>query len=291
MFQRVLICTDLNDGIQRLVQLVPALGDSGIKKVVFLRVVPLWQEGEIPREDTETMEATQRELSLAQAHHREGIEVVCEVKSGSPEDQIVQVAQEHQIDALILGASTRSFLTEKLFGSTTATIAQRMCRPLLTLRPQLISTYTEAELTLRCGHLFDYLLIPFDGSGAALYLVEQIKTIVTQNPHNTLKRCRLLWIQEPGARNLTNDYQRQQSQTKLEQAKADLEALQLTVETEVRQGEPLQELLEAAMVHDISAIAVSSRRANALLDWSIPSFGNEVLRRSWHPVLFFPPQR
>lgn len=291
MFQRVLICTDFNDGIQRLTQLVPDLAVSGIRKLVFLNSVPLWEEGEIPREDREAMEISRQQLENAQQTHSSDIEVFCEVRSGEPEGNIIKVAQHHEIDALILGSSTRSFLTEKLFGSTAATLAQRMSRPLLTLRPQLISTYTNAELALRCQSLFRYLLLPFDGSQAACYLVEQIKQAVENNATNTLENCLLLWVQEEGRRGLPNTYQHKQAQEKLDQAQATLEALNLTVKTDILQGEPLKELLKAAMVHDISAIAISSRKANALLDWSIPSFGNEVLRSSWHPVLFFPPQR
>jgi hypothetical protein len=98
-------------------------------------------------------------------------------------------------------------------------------------------------------------------------------------------------VEDAGRRELSRDYQVKQAKERLAQVKADLEAINLMVETEVRQGNPLLEVLEAAQLSDASAIALSSEAPNKLIDWSIPGFTNEVLRRSWHPVIYFPPQR
>ncbi|WP_017713030.1 universal stress protein [Prochlorothrix hollandica] len=301
MFQRVLVCTDFHDGIQRLTQFIPELAASGLQKLTFLHCVPLWEEGEIPRPNLPVLKQAEERLQQAcqrvesQIPDSNPIDVTWEVRSGSPNDNIMQVAEALDVDALILGSTTRNFLTEKLFGSTTATLAHRLHRPLLTLRPQLISTYTQGELALRCQFLFRYLLLPFDGSVAGQYLVQQVKHYVQRSREmaggkTVLEQCLLLWIIDDAARRVPQDYHTEHREEQLAAAQAELQALGLTVTTEIRRGEPLRELLDAAMNHDISAIAVSSRKANALLDWSVPSFGNEVMRQSWHPVLFFPPQ-
>ncbi|MFP4578182.1 MAG: universal stress protein, partial [Coleofasciculus sp.] len=78
-------------------------------------------------------------------------------------------------------------------------------------------------------------------------------------------------------------------QEKLKPIKADLEALGLQVKTEVRVGNPYLEVLDAATVFDISAIAVSSETIGSIIELPIRSFAGELMRRSWHPVLFFPP--
>lgn len=300
MFQRVLVCTDFHDGVQRLLQFIPELAASGIQKLLFLHCVPLWQEGEIPRDNQAMIDQAEQRLRAALSVPTDSlpypIEVEWEVRSGSPDENIIQVADRIEADVLILGATTRNFLTEKLFGSTTANLAYRMHRPLLTLRPQLISTYTQAELALRCQNLFRDLLLPFDGSPAAQYVVQRVADWVQQTRSTTdspapgsLHHCHLLWIVDNALRRTPSQHQPEDIEVKLAQAQAQLEAVGLTVTPEIRRGEPLYQLLDAAMEQDISAIAVSSRKANALLDWSVPSFGNEVMRRSWHPVLFVPP--
>jgi nucleotide-binding universal stress UspA family protein len=67
--------------------------------------------------------------------------------------------------------------------------------------------------------------------------------------------------------------------------------LGLQVHAEARLGNPYEEVLQAALEFDISAIAISSDNSGKLIEWSVRSFASELMRRSWHPVLFFPPPR
>jgi nucleotide-binding universal stress UspA family protein len=70
-----------------------------------------------------------------------------------------------------------------------------------------------------------------------------------------------------------------------------LESLDIQVSTQIAHGEPIQEILKAANELDVSAIACSSDSLGKLIEWSIPSCAGEILRRSWHPVLYFPPEK
>jgi nucleotide-binding universal stress UspA family protein len=107
-----------------------------------------------------------------------------------------------------------------------------------------------------------------------------------------LKQCVLIWVvEEGGRREIPKDYQLREAQQKLESVKAELEQLDLQVDTEVRLGDPLLELLNAALEFDISAIAIASDNLGKIIEWPVRSFAGELMRRSWHPVLFFPPQR
>ena len=292
MFQRCLICTDFSDGLHRLVQFVPSLAAGGMKQIVFMHAVPLWQEGVTPRADTEKIEQARERLSSALQNLPSGVEVNVEVPSGRPLDTIPQLAQTYHIDSIVTGMPSRNLLQEKLFGSTTAGLARALATPITIVRPQLISTYTNEELDLRCRHLYRYLLIPYDGSNAAKYLVQKIKHYAQNRPANSLEHCLLCWVVDDARhRELPKDYQLQQAREQLSPIKAELEQLGLQVSVEVRLGNPLTEVLEVAQIFDISAIAISSGTLGRLLEWSIPSFAGELMRRSWHPVLFFPPQK
>jgi len=101
----------------------------------------------------------------------------------------------------------------------------------------------------------------------------------------------LLWaIDEGGRKEVPIEYRLEEAREKLEAVKADLETLGLDVNVEVRQGNPLLEILQTALEFDISAIATAYVTRGKLRDWTAPSFANEVLRRSWFPVLFFSPK-
>jgi nucleotide-binding universal stress UspA family protein len=292
MFERLLVSTDFSDGLYRLVNCVPSLVATGLKQIVFLHSVPIWDEGGIPRVDQEKVDQAKQRLSTALETVPEGVEVFVEVLSGRPVDAILETVQKYQSDLVLLGMPSRSLLNEKLFGSTTIGLCQKVKVPLMILRPQLMSTFTEAELDLRCRSLFRYLLIPYDGSDSCKYLVEVIRQKATQQSLGSLECCMLCWVVEPsGRRSLQHQSQLEDATASLEAVKADLETLGLRVTSEVRQGNPIVEIQALAEVVDINAIAISSKNFGNLRELSVPSFAGEILRRSWHPVLFFPPQR
>lgn len=292
MFRHSLICTDFSDGLHRLVRFVPSLAASGLQQITFLHTVAISQDREVPRIDEESLQAIRDRLSASLGDVPAGIEVNIEVQSGKPIDNILQVSKSNGVDLIMVGMAGRGLLNEKLFGSTTMGLCQRTPLPIMTLRPQLISTYTTEELDLRCRHLFQDLLLPYDGSDSADYLVQRVQAIAQQYPEGSLKRGLLCWVlEEQNRRSLPRDYDKDSALEKLNTVKAELVKLGLDIDVEVREGSPMNELLEAALERDITAIAISSSPTNRLVGWSIPSFAEDILRRSWHPVLYFPPEK
>lgn len=293
MFHRLLVCTEFSDGVDRLAYFTPSLAKAGVEQIVFLHSVPL-REGEgIPRVDSEKVAQARKMLEAATHDAPTDVDVKVEVESGRPIDTILKTATRYQTDLIILGMPIRTLLTEKLFGSTTMGLCQRITVPLMILRPQLISTYTSEELSLRCQHLFRYLLIPYDGSDSANYLIDRIKTIAQNGPTQSLERLHLCWVvDDVGRRGVPRDYQIDAARESLASVKADLDPLNVFINPiEVRQGNAVVEVLESAKMSDVSAIAVSSGSLGKILEWSSPSFAGELLRRSWHPLIYFPPKR
>lgn len=286
MFKCALVCTDFDDSLQRLLEFVPDLVQSGLDQIVFFHNVSLTKDREIPRVDDDAVTEAKHRLAVAsQAALPEGKSVVVDVRSGRVIDNIAKVARCYDANILFLGTPTRSLLTEKIFGSTTTGIANQLDVPLVILRPQLISTYRVQELALRCQTLFDHLLVPFDGSDSAKCLVSQIKAAAQTNSHP--KQCTLCWVIDECIRIELRESE-EQVQKLLDEVKADLESVGIEVFTEVRQGDPQPEILKSAEVNDISAIAICSGKSKGILQWSVPSFTSALLRSSWHPVIHFP---
>ncbi len=292
MFQSCLICTDLTDGLYRFVDCVPSLAQCGIKKIVFFHSVPLWEEGEVPRIDEEKVEQAEQRLQKALAHKTSGVEVLVEVLSGKPLDTIPRVLKKHPVDVIMTGAPIKSLLEEKFFGSTSAGLAKITDRPLNIIRPELITTYTREELALRCQHLWRYLLIPYNDTETARYLIEEIKKYASDRPKDSLKQCMLMTaIDDCGRKSLLAQERAQEAETKLQSVKSELEALGLEVNTLVKTGNPLEEITTAALDFDISAIAIATDYRNSLLQWTVRSFANDLMRTSWFPVLLFSPKK
>ncbi|MBE9111695.1 universal stress protein [Nodosilinea sp. LEGE 07298] len=289
MFQRALICTDFTDGIYRLAQFGSSLAAGGFKSLVFVHCMSVESGPEIPRQDSTQLEPARQRLQELLRDAPDDIEVTIEVQLGRASDCILRLAKQHQTDVIFLGSPTRTLLEEKLFGSTTATLAEKTGVPMVILRPQLMSTYTTAELKLRCAHLFRYLLVPYDGTEGGKKIIQNIHRQVKNNPNSVLERVRLLWvIDDHVRRELRGDNPVEQAQQELDKIQAELAELNLVVNTTVVEGSPLEEIMKTAETYDIGAIAACSRNIDGILKWSSPSLTREILRCSWHPVLFFP---
>lgn len=291
MFRRLLICTDFSDGLHRLVNFVPGLAASGIEKLVFLHSIPFVDCEGVPRVDTDKIEQARERLGVALKQVPSGVDVHVEVESGRPVDLILRAVEAYAVDLIVVGTPTRSLLAEKLFGSTTVELSQRLTVPLMILRPQLIATYTAEELNLRCRHLFRYLLVPYHGSDTSKFLIQQLQQKLQQSPI-ALERLHLCWVVEGiRRRDIPIDYQLKNAQQALEAVADELRTDGIIVDpVEVREGDPIVEVLAAAQMADVSAIVATSSSTNKLLQWSVPQFMEELLRRSWHPLLYFPPK-
>lgn len=292
MFQRLLVCTDLTDGLHRLSQLVPDLAASGIQQLGFLHCVPIGQDYGIPKEDTQEIETARERLRAALQTVPTGVDVQVRVESGEATDTILRIAQELQSDLIVLGTPPRSLLSEKLIGSTLMQVCQRSSSALMNLRPQLMATYTSEELALRCRHLFRWLMIPYDDSDAAKSVIAQVKRYVQHNPNHAIQQIQLCTAVDClRQRSLPEAYQLEAAQNALEAAQAELQSLGLLVKAELRQGEPVSEILAAAQTHEVSAIVVAADHRHRLLQLSAPSFATELLRRSWHPLIYLPAKK
>jgi len=287
MFKRALICTDFSDSLQRFAKFVPDLAKGGMTHIVFFHNVPLMTSREIPCVDEERVSEARERLSVAQSEVPEGTTVEIEVASGRASDNIMRAVKEYQPDIIFSGMPTRSVLNERLFGSTTMALAEKTNIPLLILRPQLISTYRESELAQRCRDMFDYFLVPYDGSESAAKIIDEIKTRIKDNPECALATCLLSWVIDGGGRLSSSDLTKQ-AQAKLDEAAKELAGLGTQIETEVREGDPVEEILKSGEMHDISAIAVCTGKSKGLLQLTVPSFTSAMLRASWHPIIHFP---
>lgn len=295
MFRRLLITTDFADGLHRLVNFIPELAQAGFEEVVFLHCVPLL-EGNIPQVDEKKQAQVQAQLAPALENIPEGMQVQIELPSSpsksSTAQAILNAVHQHQSDLVIVGMPTHNLLDEKLFGSTTSTLAQKIAVPVLILRPQLVSAYTVEELSLRCQHLFRFLLIPYDGSASAGHVIDFVTRQTQAHPPQEKITCLLCWVLEKtGKKNLGLQPQSADCEQSLQGVKQRLETSDLQVETQIRHGNAIAEIEAVALESDTSVIVVSSRHFGRLLELSIPSFAGEILRRSWHPILFVPPAR
>lgn len=287
MFKRCLICTDLKEGLQRLTKFVDHLGAGGLEEITFFHSVPLWTQGEIPRIDKDKINEAKAFFTNSLPSIPDGITVNIEVASGDASQNIVETVKKFNCDFVIIGTALKNAIQEGLFGSTATKLTKKLKVPLMILRPQLISIFREEELALRCRHLNDFWLIPYKDGKSSNYLIKRIKQYATDKIIAEGHKILLLTVIEDISRSpllIEDNFNR--AKKELEKIKQDLEALGMNVDYLVKKGDPIPETLKVALDYDISAITLADDRDNIFLDWTLRTFGQEILHRSWFPLFY-----
>ncbi len=290
MFKQVLIPTDLQDGLPKLTNYLQPLAAAGIEKLVFFHACPIDDDGDKPRLREEKLNRARNLLKLDASKIPANVTAEVIIDNRRPADAILDTVEKHQIDLVLASRPIRSLLDEKLFGSTTIGVLQRIKIPVMILRPQLLWVMTTAELNLRCQQLFRNLLVPYDHSSSAQHLMQQIRKGVQGQGNHGIAALTLCWIiSDAGQGELGVGEERPRAEKILAELKREFTGYGLSVETEIRVGNPIVEAQLAAHDRDIHAIAVSSASVGKIWELSIPSFAGDIIRRCVFPVIYFPP--
>lgn len=297
MFERVLVATDFEDGLYRFGLCLQSFRDSGVQHLGFVHAIP-WKGNQVgglpPSMDEEKSDATAYINRYLQPNVPAELAPDIIVQVGKPSEVIQHAIDSFKPDVMVLGMPSRSLLAEKVFGSTTIGLIPQLDIPVLIVRPPMASALTEAELNLRCRDLFDYLLVPCDLENVTQTLLAKVTEALQQGEGTQTDRILLLHVMETtSSRRFSTDVEAQLGSAKEKLAALGAELAQhipatVKVDTEVRVGSPVKEILATAQDYDITAIATTSRNTGRIWEWTVPSVAGELLRRSWHSVLFFP---
>ncbi|HIK25596.1 MAG TPA: universal stress protein [Thermosynechococcus sp. M46_R2017_013] len=290
MFKNILISTDLHDGLPKLTHYLEALKAAGARKLIFLHARPINEEGDKPRLRAEKLQQVRELLKVDTTKVPADLKAEAIIENRRPADAILDAVEKHQIDLVLVSRPIRSLLDEKLFGSTTIEVLQRIKVPVMILRPQVLWVMTTAELNLRCQNLFRHLLVPYDHSPSAQHLVQKLREGVKKPEQASIGSLTFCWIiSDAGKGELGVGEQRPKAEKILADLKQEFTSYGLNVETEIRFGSPVVEAQLAAYDRDIHGIVVSSGSVGKIWELSIPSFAGEIIRRCVFPVIYFPP--
>lgn len=156
-FRKILCPVDQSgpsaQGLSNAVRLAQALGGE----LVVLTVVPevSWltaaaETGQLAdaraEYDAKWREEFDRFVAGIPAH---GVATRTEVRYGSPHEQILAAARDHQADVIVMGATGRTGLVRVLLGSTTRRVLERLPCSLLTVKEEdVLEELFEGELQL-----------------------------------------------------------------------------------------------------------------------------------------------
>ncbi|TYL36520.1 universal stress protein [Natronococcus pandeyae] len=289
MFTTILVPTDGSAGSEAAIAHATDLAWTYGGTVHALYVVDTGSEpNEMRADDREAfrapserrgLEATIRITDRAEAHD---LRAAREVREGVPHSEILAYADEHDVDAIVMGTHGRTGAERARLGSTTERVITLADVPVLSVR----LSEDDEEPASEDG-LYEQVLIPTDGSDAAERAAENALEIaarydadvhavyvVDSTPYDLEDAPRsIVGLLTEGGRNATEtvaDMARERG---------------LSVTTEVRRGIPAEELLECASAVDADLVAMGTRGRTVDADRLLGSTTARVVRRSAIPVL------
>ncbi|MFW5868386.1 MAG: universal stress protein [Armatimonadota bacterium] len=283
MFAKILVGTDLSESSLAVLDYVPRLREFGLERVILAHVVYVPDAGgaehvllEQAREDIKGQADRLREANL-------DVETV--VKWGTAPRTLAQLAEKHDVEAIVVGSHGRSMLQRVLLGSVAMSLLHHATRPVVLVRMQLCETDEGISCELLGDEPLRRLLFPTDFSEAADAAFEWLRYLAAESG----AAVTLVHAQETDALGHQVDDEERlnaEDQQRLDELAAALREAGVTeVETVVEDASPAELINRVAAESAASMIVMSTHGRGALAELVLGSVALKVARTSPAPVL------
>lgn len=278
---QIVYATDLSAASEAAIETdtcLECLERIGVEMVHLITVVPANVHAGMPGMDFEgrrarALERYRRVLEAA------GFDVEAHVVRGTPHRRINGLAETVRADLTVVGSRGSSPLENRVIGSTARNLARTTVAPLLISR---IERATDEPTVVR-KHLFRRVMYATDFSGNADRAFEAFSYL-----RHATEEATLVHVRTPKDPNLPEGVS---PRTRLEDYRDRLEAWEIDVSVEIREGDPTEELLAAESVHEPTVTLLGSRGRSRLRRLLLGSVSEDIVARAAGNVLLVPPER
>ena len=219
------------------------------------------------------------------------VTIKAEVLVGKPAKQILDYAEENDIDLIIISSHGRSGITPWSLGSTINKLLHKIGIPLIIIRAR------ETPIEPAKSKLFERILIPLDGSKRSAvvlpYVVELTKKLkseviliqVIELGHHVHTIMGLDYIP---FKDRDIDSMRTEAQKYLGEVSEQFLATKATIRCEVRLGDTAKGIIKYASETDSRLIALASHVHSGIEDWFYGSVTHKILHASGQSVFLVP---
>ncbi len=215
------------------------------------------------------------------------VQVRGELVAGYPAEEILRYADENDIGFILMATHGRSGIRRWVLGSVAEKILQASKIPVW-----LVRAGVPAEVVYDKWPRIT-MLVPLDGSELAEAVLPHVKTLAKQQGIEQMDVV-LFGVAEPSVGSV---YYIPNVPTTLEEMKEYLAKIEkrlkdagLTVRSEVRRGNPTEQIIEYAGENPFNLIVMSTHGRSGLGRWVFGSVADKVLHGASSPVFLIRPQ-
>ncbi len=278
---KVVCATDLSAASEATIEnetCLECLGRIGVDEMHLVTVIPSNVHVGMPGMDFEG----RRERALNRYRRvieDAGFTVETHVVRGTPHRRINGIAETIGADLTLVGSRGKSPLENRVIGSTARNLARTSDRPLLVNR---IERGADDPEVMR-EHLFRRMLYATDFSANAEDAFEAFSYL-----RNATQEATLVHVRTPKDPGLPET---EDPEEKLAELAGQLEEWGIETRTDVRDGDPADEILAAEADYEPTTTLVGSRGHSRLRRLLLGSVSEEIVARSSGNVLLVPPGR
>ena len=276
---KAVCATDLSAASEAAIETetcLKCLGRIGVEEMHLVTVIPSGVHAGMPGMNFE------KRRKRALARYREVIEghgfaVETHVVRGTPHRRINGIAGTVGADMVIVGSRGKSPLENRVIGSTARNLARTTIVPLLVNR---VERATEEPEVVR-KHLFQRMLFATDFSENADRAFQSFSYLRHATQEATLVHVQT--PKDPGPEDRPRE--------ELDGLADQLESWGIDTRTDIRQGDPAEEILAAETEYDPTTILLGSRGHSRLRRLLLGSVSEDLVGRANGNVLLVPPER
>jgi len=278
---RALCATDLSAASEAAIQnetCLECLGRIGVRTIHLVTVVPANVHSGMPGVDFDERrrQALDRYRDVIAAA---GFDVETHVVRGTPYRRINGIVETVRADLSVVGSRGQSPLENRIIGSTARNLARTTVVPVLINR---VERATDDPDVLR-EHLFQRLLFATDFSEHADRAFDAFSYL-----RHATEEATLVHVQSPKDQGVDADVDPRE---RLAEHASTLENWGIETRTEVRQGDPADEILAVEAEQSPSTILVGSKGRSRIRRLLLGSVSGEIVARATGNVFLVPPPR
>jgi nucleotide-binding universal stress UspA family protein len=280
MFEKVLVPTDFSKYSKEVLECVGEL--PGLKEIVLLTVVARDPLARTWDPVAEAKDAENRAADEAKAIKAPNISIRARGISaldGEVGDVINRVADEENVDLIMMGARGRSIIESAILGSTSRGVLQYGDKDLLLMRYKLLGDMEKGTFEKYCARIFSKVLVPTDLSEPSEAVLSMLRGIPG------IGEIILLHVVSKGETKEEIEGLTAKATETLNEIASKIRGENFTVTPKVVVGNAIERIRAMAESEDVSLIVMSAQGRAALRKGRIGSTAYDVANTASRPVL------
>ncbi len=281
MLKTVLVPTDFTDDSSLILDFARGLPALGVKRVVLAHVVDAsGLEGPVIAHKVDRVRDWLKEV--APQLEAAGLGVEIRVPAGDPFDEIVALAAEMHVDAIVSGSHAKSIIDQLFVGSISERLLRDAAVPSILARFELMRNLSDASKLL--NRFGEKVILPTDFSLSS----SRAFTRAMEMPKGVIKTMYLLHAIDPA---LTGEKLRRTeegAEFHMRNLQAMAEQQGIVAKVVIEKGDAAHVVLSEIDERRATGVITGTRGRNAIQEALLGSVSMTVLRQASCPVMIVP---